>query len=188
MSRRLFLFDPPDRFVAGTVGPVGQRTFFLQARSGSRIVSVSLEKVQVAVLAERLDALLDELDRRGLATTSPAADDDTSPLDEPLNEVFRAGTLTLGWDGDDDLVVVEASDVVEVEQEDEEEGTPAEVADDDPEGPDLLRVRIPAIQARAFAARAATVVASGRPPCPLCGQPLDPQGHLCPRRNGTYLN
>jgi uncharacterized repeat protein (TIGR03847 family) len=191
MPRRLFVFDPPDRFVAGTVGPAGQRTFFLQARSGGRIVSVSLEKVQVAVLAERLDALLDELDRRGLAAApaAPAPSGDNEPLDEPLNEVFRAGTLTLGWDGEDDLVVVEATDAVEVEEADEEadEDGPTEVADD-PDGPDLLRVRISATQARAFAARAARVVASGRPPCPLCGQPLDPQGHLCPRRNGTYLN
>lgn len=191
MPRRLFLFDPPERFVAGTVGPAGQRTFFIQARTGGRIVSVSLEKVQVAVLAERLDALLDELDRRGLAPHLPeaAATEDTGPLDEPINEAFRAATLTLGWDGDDDVVIVEARDIADdddVEDEDEDEAT--EPADDDPEGPDLLRVRIPAPAARAFAARAARVVASGRPPCPVCGQPLDPQGHLCPRRNGTYLN
>ncbi|HYM84196.1 MAG TPA: DUF3090 family protein [Candidatus Dormibacteraeota bacterium] len=191
MPRRLFVFDPPERFIAGTVGPAGQRTFYLQARSGSRIVSVSLEKVQVAVLAERLDALLDELDRRGVAAMQPAGatGEDSAPLDEPLNEVFRAGTLTLGWDGDDDVIVVEARDAATTdEDEDEDEEEHEDVADDDPEGPDLLRVRIPAIQARAFALRAARVVGAGRPPCPLCGQPLDPQGHLCPRRNGTYLN
>ena len=191
MPRRIFLFDPPDRFVAGTVGPAGQRTFYLQARSGGRIVSVSLEKVQVAVLAERLDALLDELDRRGLATAAigPLGTEDTGPLDEPINEAFRAGTLTLGWDSDDDVVIVEARDVIETDdQEDDEDAAMAELEDDDPEGPDLLRVRIPASSARSFAARAARIVASGRPPCPLCGQPLDPQGHLCPRRNGTYLN
>ena len=190
MPRRRFVFDPPERFIAGTIGPAGQRTFYLQARSGGRIVSVSLEKVQVAVLAERLDALLEELDRRGLATviTDAAGAEDTGPLDEPINEVFRAGTLTLGWDGDDDVVIVEARDTVEMEDADEPEDEATEAADDDPEGSDLLRVRIPAAAARAFAARAARVVASGRPPCPLCGQPLDPQGHLCPRRNGTYLN
>jgi uncharacterized repeat protein (TIGR03847 family) len=186
MPRRLFIFDPPERFVAGTIGEPGQRTFYLQARAGARIVSVALEKVQVAVLAERLGALLDELDRRGLADAAAAggpATDGASSLDEPINEVFRAGTLSLGWDVDDDVVVIEAR-----AQGDEDDETPEEVADDDPDGPDLVRVRLTASDARVFVERAVAVVASGRPPCPLCGQPLDPQGHLCPRRNGTYLN
>ncbi len=188
MPRRLFIFDPPDRFVAGTVGQPGERTFYLQARSGSRIVSVALEKVQVAVLAERLGSLLDELDRRGI-TGSPPEDpaEDAGPLDEPINEVFRAGTLSLGWDVNDDVVVIEARESGDESDEGEEDAA-RDVADDDPEGPDLVRVRLPAIQARGFVARAVRVVASGRPPCPLCGQPLDPRGHLCPRRNGTYLN
>ena len=191
MPRRLFLFDAPDRFVAGTVGEPGNRSFFLQARDGGRIVSVLLEKVQVAVLAERLGALLDELERRGLADTKvePPAED-VAPLDEPLNEVFRAGTLSLGWDGDSDAIVVEARAIEETDEEAEEasDDEPEEVADDDPDGPDLIRVRMAAPSARRFVDRAVRVVASGRPPCPLCGQPLDPQGHLCPRRNGTYVN
>jgi uncharacterized repeat protein (TIGR03847 family) len=190
MTRRLFIFDPPDRFMAGTIGEPGNRTFYLQARAGGRIVSVALEKVQVAVLAERLGALLDELDRRGLADATgvgygESVGDGTASLDEPLNEVFRAGTLSLGWDADDDVVIVEARAQGD---EDEETEPPQEVDDDDPDGPDLVRVRMSAADARAFVDRAVRVVASGRPPCPLCGQPLDPQGHLCPRRNGTFLN
>src|SRR5688572_6798994 len=102
MPRRRYLFDPPERFVAGTVGQPGDRTFFLQAREGPRVVSVVMEKVQVAVLAERLGELIEELERRGvpeavLLPTEPT--DDSAPLDEPLNEAFRAGSLTLGWDG-----------------------------------------------------------------------------------------
>ena len=191
MPRRLFLFDAPDRFIAGTVGQPGERVFYLQARDGVRIVSASLEKVQVAVLAERLGALLDELDRRGLTETGPSIEEqpaeDLGPLDEPINEVFRAGTLSLGWDGSDDTVVIEAR---AVDEEDEEEGDeePTEIADDDPDGPDLIRVRMSAPHARRFVERAVRIVASGRPPCPWCGQPLDPQGHLCPRRNGNFLN
>src|SRR5262245_66532678 len=94
MTRRRFVFDPPDSFVAGTIGEPGDRTFFLQAREGTRVVSVTLEKTQVAVLAERLGSLLFELDRRGVIS-SPEAEDgvDASPLDEPLQEAFRAGTL-----------------------------------------------------------------------------------------------
>jgi len=197
MPRRRYIFDPPDRFVAGAIGEPGDRAFFLQAREGRRVVSVALEKVQVAVLAERLGALLEELGRRGVpdveaAEPDPepeiaeAADDadDASLLDEPLNEAFRAGSLTLGWDGGAGRVLVEAR----AQDEDGEAIDPDEDDDEDEDGPDLLRVRMTAAAARGFVARAARVVAAGRPPCPLCGAPLDPLGHICPRRNGHYVN
>jgi uncharacterized repeat protein (TIGR03847 family) len=185
MPRRRYIFDPPERFIAGTVGRPGARTFFLQARDGSRIVSVALEKVQVAVLADRLGQLLGELDRRGVAAGSePAAAIDSAPLDEPINEAFRAGSLTLGWDGDDEVVLVEAR----AQDEDGEAIDPDEDDDEDEDGPDLLRVRMTASAARVFVERASRVVAAGRPPCPLCGAPLDPMGHICPRRNGHYVN
>jgi uncharacterized repeat protein (TIGR03847 family) len=186
MPRRRFIFDPPERFVTGTIGEPGQRTFFLQARDGGRVVSVALEKVQVAVLADRLGQLLVELDQRGIAPEDPAESgvEDTSPLDEPLNEAFRAGALTLGWDGDAELILVEAR----AESEDGEPIDPDEDDDENEDGPALLRVRMTADVARSFVERAVRLVASGRPPCPLCGQPLDPTGHLCPRRNGHYVN
>lgn len=183
MPRRRHIFDTPDRFVAGTIGEPGNRTFFLQAREGPRVVSISLEKVQVAALAQRLVEMLEELERRGIEDAAEIEGEvgDTAALDEPLNEAFRAGTLSLGWDTADELVILEAREMTD--EEDEEE------ADDDAdEGPDLFRVRIEPAEARRFVARAVRVVAAGRPPCPLCGQPLDPQGHLCPRRNGHLLN
>lgn len=190
MPRRRYIFDPPDRFVAGTIGQPGDRTFFLQAREGGRIVSVALEKVQVAVLAERLGALLDELDQRGIAeidepdVVAATPGPESESLDEPLNEAFRAGSLTLGWDGGAERVLVEAR----AQDEDGEAIDPDEDDEEDDEGPDLLRVRMTASAARSFVARAAQVVAAGRPPCPLCGAPLDPLGHICPRRNGHYVN
>ena len=194
MPRRRYIFDPPERFVAGTIGDPGNRTFFLQARDGGRVVSVALEKVQVAVLAERLGELIAELGRRGVPdipgaspTDAPEgldAGSDTGPLDEPLVEAFRAGSLTLGWDGGADRVLVEAR----AQDEDGEAIDPDEDDDDDEDGPDLLSVRMTAAAARSFVARAARVVAGGRPPCPLCGAPLDPRGHICPRRNGHLVN
>jgi uncharacterized repeat protein (TIGR03847 family) len=190
MARHRYIFDPPERFVAGTVGEPGDRTFFIQARDGGRVVSVVLEKIQVSVLAERLGELLAELDRRGVepavkaVVVGPDGPLDTAPLDEPLNEAFRAGSLTLGWDVDDELVLVEAR----AADEDGEAIDPDEDDDEDEDGPDLLRVRLTAMAARAFVDRANQVVAAGRLPCPLCGMPLDPQGHICPRRNGHYVN
>ncbi len=191
MPRRRYLFDTPDRFVAGTVGAPGNRTFFLQARDGTRIVSVALEKVQVAVLAQRLGDLLEELERRGIEGTAERQGlvGDTAAMDEPINEAFRVGTLSLGWDATDDMIVLEARELVEVDEEDAEaEEDEAFVDDEDEDGPDLLRIRITPAYAQEFIARAMRLVAAGRPPCPLCGQPLDPQGHLCPRRNGHRLN
>ena len=223
MTRRLFVFDPPDRFVAGTIGKPGSRTFFLQARRAGQVVSVVLEKVQVAVLAERLGVLLDELESRGISPSTADAPEDGAPLEEPIDEAFRATTLTLGWDGDAERILVEARADGDDEEEDEaiatlgedddeEEdegetvidlsdieglaGSPAGellaafegVDDDEDEGPDTLRVRLTASEARGFANRALSVVAAGRLPCPLCGEPLDPQGHICPRRNGHYVN
>jgi uncharacterized repeat protein (TIGR03847 family) len=201
MPRRRFLFDTPDRFVAGTVGEPGNRTFYLQARDGSRIVSVAVEKVQVAVLAERLGDLLDELERRGIegAEDDDEVTGDARPLDEPINEAFRAGVLSLGWDTADDLVLLEAREITEADENEEEETeteafeeeeteTEAFEDDDSEDGPDLLRVRVTPAYAREFIAGAIRVLAAGRPPCPLCGAPLDPTGHICPRRNGHYLN
>jgi uncharacterized repeat protein (TIGR03847 family) len=180
VPRQVFLFDPPERFVAGTVGQPGDRTFYLQASGGGRTVSVALEKVQVSVLAERLEELLEEVRRRGagdVPVVAPRELEDTAPLDAPVEEEFRVGTMGLAWDGEDEVVVVEALAPAEGEEEVEP------LADAD-EGPNALRVRISAEAARAFVVRAQRVVAAGRPPCPLCALPLDPEGHVCPRQNG----
>jgi len=185
MTRRRYLFDSPDHFLAGTVGEPGNRTFFLQAREASRITSVALEKIQVAAVCQRLTELLDQLEQRGVAGADelehmPAA----VALDEPINEAFRVGTLSLGWDTGEELVLIEAREI----SEEDEGGVDAFGDDEDEDGPDVLRVRLTALVAREFVARALRLITLGRPPCPLCGQPLDPQGHLCPRRNGHLLN
>jgi uncharacterized repeat protein (TIGR03847 family) len=188
MARRLFAFDDPDRFATGTVGEPGNRTFFLQARASGRVVSVVIEKTQVSALAERLGQLLVELDRQGVAEDPETGiEPDVRPLDEPLNEVFRTGSLTLGWDGDTERILVEARAQIEVESI-EEAIEALQQDDDDEDGPDLLRVRMTPDAARTFVEQAARVVRAGRPPCPLCGNPLDPSGHICPRKNGHYLN
>ena len=178
----VYSYDPPDRFVAGTVGQPGERTFYLQASAGRRTTSVALEKVQVSRLAERLDELLDEELKRSGADEAgyagaPASLADDEPLDLPLLEEFRVGVIALAWDRDDQRVVIEAQ---------EETDSPVEpLADDVPEdGPGVLRVRITAADARAFTRRALQLVGQGRPPCPLCGLPLDAAGHICPRQNG----
>lgn len=172
-------FDPPERFVAGTVGEPGDRTFFLQAVEGERVVSVALEKQQVEALAERVDELLDDVIADGSArgvvpAVAPFVLDDDAPLSTPVEEEFRAGTMTLSWDPDDERVVIEVFPIGE---------EPAELASGE-EPAELLVVRMPPGQARAFVKRAESVVGAGRPSCPFCGHPIDPAGHLCVRANG----
>lgn len=179
-------FDPPERFVAGTVGEPGARSFFLQAREGGRITSVGLEKQQVAALAERVDELLDEV-MSGTGSSSvvpavaPLGSDDTEPLDQPIEEEFRAGTMTLSWDPADERVVIEVfpfseAAVVSPEQVDEDF--------EEPEPEEVLLVRLSAGAARSFVKRTTQVLEAGRPSCPFCGNPIDPEGHLCVRANG----
>src|ERR1700753_4039113 len=107
MARTVFLFERPARFVAGTVGTPGDRTFFLQASDGGRVVSVALEKQQVEVLADRLEQLLDEVVSR-TGTALPASDADSAALEQPIDEEFRVSAMGLAWDGEAGLVVIEA--------------------------------------------------------------------------------
>ncbi|WP_078888921.1 DUF3090 domain-containing protein [Streptomyces sclerotialus] len=191
MSRQVFFYDAPDRFVAGTVGLPGRRSFFLQATAAGRTTSVALEKTQVAALAERMDELLDEVVRRSggnapVPAVAPSEISDTAPLESPVEEEFRVGTMALAWDGDEERMIVEAQALVELDADDEEDLAEAEerLLQDDENGPPMLRVRLTGTMARAFAKRALEVVNAGRPPCPLCSLPLDPEGHVCPRQNG----
>jgi uncharacterized repeat protein (TIGR03847 family) len=181
VTHQVYAFEPPERFVAGTVGPPGERVFYLQARGGGRLVSVALEKVQVALLAEKLDELLGEAHRRfGVVLPEVEVETpDNEPLESPVDEEFRVGTLGLAFDVDTSTVVIEAIAAGETEEDEE-------TVEDDASDLDRLRVRLTPAATRDFIERARRVVAAGRPPCPLCGQPLDPKGHLCPRHNGYH--
>lgn len=174
-------FDWPDRFVAGTVGQPGSRTFYLQIRSGPKLVSVALEKEQADVLAERIDEILDQLSARegnpsSVPDVTPEGLVDNDPLDQPVEEQFRAGAMTLGWDPSTAQIVIEAFPLMEEAAEGLE---PVEV---EPE--EVLLVRIPVGAARAFAKRTREVVGAGRPICPLCGLPMDSEDHICTLPDG----
>jgi uncharacterized repeat protein (TIGR03847 family) len=180
-------YDSPDRFVAGTVGQPGERTFFLQAREGNRITSVVVEKQQVSVLAEHLERVLDEVLRRtsGEAAVPPptTVSADTDPLDAPITEEFRVGTMTIAWDPTVDKIVIELFSNVEVDDADADAETATEDAEE-VEADEVFVVKISAAYARDFVARATALVSAGRPACPFCLQPMDPAGHICPRANG----
>ena len=181
MTRQIHVFRSPDRFLAGTIGQPGEREFFLQVADGRRIFSVACEKQQVAVLADRLGSLITEVAKRfdvNAPATSSGSDDLT--LTTPVDAEFRVGTMGLAWDGEESQVIVELLALSE-----EEVGEDI-VLEDREDGPDALRVFLSLAEAQDFARRAERVVSAGRPPCPLCANPLDPEGHICPRLNGYH--
>jgi uncharacterized repeat protein (TIGR03847 family) len=179
MSGQIHLFDPADRFVAGTVGVPGERTFFLQARRGSRLLSVSLEKAQVAALADRIQQILREVRSSEPLTVFERVVRDDQPLESPIDEEFRVGVIGIAYLSDRKLIEIDLQAIAD-SQSPEDEELLLEVS----ESQDILRVLIPLGYAESFAKRALAVVGAGRAPCPFCGGPIDPGGHLCPRANG----
>lgn len=179
MSRVVYEYDPAERFVCGTVGEPGERAFFIQARTGSRITSVGLEKIQAAALGDRVGAMLKEIKRANPLISYEKLSSDNESLEQPIFEEFKIGVIGLSFSTDTEKVLVELQCVSETQPEDEELAV-----DDEEDAPDLLRVALSLSQADAFAKRTAAVVGAGRLPCPFCGIPIDSNGHLCPRSNG----
>jgi len=179
MSGQIFLFDPTERFVVGTVGIPGERTFFLQARTGSRLISVSLEKAQVAALADRIQQILREVRSSEPLTIFERVVRDDQPLETPIDEEFRVGVIGLAYVSDRKLIEIDLQAMADSQSAEDEEAL-MEIS----ESQDILRVLISLGYAESFAKRALAVVGAGRAPCPFCGGPIDPSGHLCPRANG----
>ncbi len=162
-------FDRPDRCVLGTVGQPGSRLFLIQVAQGGQLAAVALEKQQAQMLAVRIGDVLDQLADLGHEVPPAQEPADMGPLDAPVNVDFRAAAIGLAWDAESERIVLELFSIE---------------ADDDSGENSLLQVRLTPAMAREFSGRAGVVVASGRPACPACGQPLDPGGHICPRSNG----
>ncbi len=155
----------PDRFTAGAVGEPGARVFFLQAVEGTQVVSLRLEKQQVGALGQYLQGVLNDLPV--VPVTERPSDMD---LVEPVVAEWVVGTLGVAYDTEADRIVLQADELVDEDEEDEEAG--------------LARFHLTRAQVVAFCEHADSLVAAGRPPCPICGQPMDPDGHVCPRSNG----
>ncbi|BCW84268.1 hypothetical protein NicSoilE8_19410 [Arthrobacter sp. NicSoilE8] len=176
MPTRVHEFAWPDRVVIGTIGQPGDRTFYLQVRAGTQIVSIALEKQQSAQLAEKIDEILDQLltidsNPFSVPTSTPVELVDNDPLEDPL-EQFRTGAMSLGWDPTTAQIVLEAYPISDV---DGDEPFDPDGADE----PEMLLVRMPVGTARAFTKRTREIVAAGRPLCTICGYPIDPDGHTC---------
>jgi uncharacterized repeat protein (TIGR03847 family) len=172
-------FAWPDRVVIGTIGVPGARTFYLQVSTGKQIVSIALEKQQSAQLAEKIDEILDQLitvegNPFSVPASTPIELVDNDPL-EAVQEQFRTGAMSLGWDPTTAQVVIEAYPITDVDADDND----GSLDEDGANEPEMLLVRMPVGTARAFAKRTREIVGAGRPACPLCGYPIDADGHIC---------
>jgi uncharacterized repeat protein (TIGR03847 family) len=168
MSEFTYDLESVQRITAGAVGPKGQRVFYVQARRGSRLITLLAEKEQVRALADAISRLLDSLAEKNprLATSDDLLVTDMS-LEEPLEPEFRVGQMGLGYDAERDMVVL----LIQGVAEDEGEALTARFSANRP-------------QMRALSSHASQVVAAGRAVCGNCGRPIDPAGHFCPQRNG----
>jgi uncharacterized repeat protein (TIGR03847 family) len=190
-----FDFATPDLFTAGTIGPPGQRVFYLQAREGDALVTLKCEKEQVRVLGEYLGRLLERL---STPATSPAGD---LALVEPLTPAWVVGSIGVGYDEAADRVVLvieevgEQDETEEAEGQEEPEGRSQAAGEPAPEEEDEEtaetegdrasgRVHLTRAQVAAFVGRAKSLVEAGRPTCRFCGRPMNPGGHRCARTNG----
>lgn len=167
--------DPVDRITADAIGEPGQRTFYLQARKGTEGVTIVLEKEQVRLLAA---SILEILQRVGKETDPDAVDDEQLSLEAPVEPDWRAGRLSIGYQEERDLLVLDVEELSADEAEEAEDAGAAASGSSD------VRLWASREQMLALAKHAAVVVAAGRPTCPFCGHPIDPEGHLCPATNG----
>jgi uncharacterized repeat protein (TIGR03847 family) len=170
-------FKGIQRFTVGTVGLPGERTFYIQIISGLTTISLSLEKSQVAALSERLNFMLKEIRLVHPLASRPPLVRDTLPLESPVSEDFRIGSIAIFYDEENELIQV---DLREISLGDEELEDDSPLLDD----VEIVRAFITPVQVKTFHDRAELVIAAGRQPCPFCGFPIDPQGHLCARANG----
>jgi uncharacterized repeat protein (TIGR03847 family) len=162
-------YSRPERFIAGTVGEPGERAFFLQVRSSYRLLSVAVEKAQVQAIIARLDVMVAEIRKSNPLINIEKFATDDAPLESPVESEFQVGAMSLAWDEDSGLICIELYEL----EEDEEDSSG-----------EIVEINISLGMAIAFTARSKAVVNAGRLPCPFCGIPIDPRGHLCPRANG----
>ncbi len=169
MARHIEL-NPATHVTVNTVGPPGQRTFYLQGGRGTDLISLTLEKQQAAVLSSSFDTLLAELARRNPPDAREPKEQVLTDLRlrEPIQSLFRVGRMEMGYSEDLDRIVLVVYELVDEEVED----------------PNAVSFWMTRAQVEALIPHIEEVVLAGRPICGNCGQPMDPEGHFCPKRNG----
>ncbi|HZB79398.1 MAG TPA: DUF3090 domain-containing protein [Actinomycetota bacterium] len=167
---------PVDRITADAVGEPGARTFYIQARAGDQLLTVIVEKQQVQLLAASVLELLQEA-----SATEAATDDAAMALEGPLDPRWRAGRLSIGFDEERDLFLLEVEEFQPDLDDLDVDDPPTMLPETEPES---IRIWASPAQMLALSRHGAAVAARGRPTCQFCGNPIDAEGHTCPAMNG----
>ncbi len=176
-----FVYDlnPVQFIIADAMGEPGKRTFFLQGRSGSQLVSLVLEKQEVGNLAISILQLLEELETTYPTIKRTSTSKRTPKPEHPMDPYFRVGQLSIGYNEEADTIWLIAKALVATEE--------GEIID--PNRDDVPAVRFVATreQMRFMGEHAMEVIGKGRPVCPLCGRPIERDGHFCERTDGHAM-
>jgi uncharacterized repeat protein (TIGR03847 family) len=179
MATYLYDLNPVQHIIADAIGEPGHRTFFLQARAGSQLVSVVMEKQEVGSLAVSVLQFLEELEKTHPGLSTVTRSKKALRPEHPMDPLFRVGQLSIGYDEDEDKIWL----IAKAQMVNEENQLV------DPSRDDVPGVRFVASreQMRAMSEHALEVIGQGRPMCPLCGRPIDRGGHFCARTDGHSL-
>jgi len=172
MARTELELDPVDHITTDAIGKPGQRVFYIQGQQDDQVVTLLIEKVQVQSMATGVDQFLEELNTRFESLTPASQDYDESKMHilPPVDPLFRIGEMGLAYDSERDLACLVAHEIISEEASEEEAG--------------IVRFWCTRSQLRAMCAWGSELVSRGRAICPQCGEPMDPEGHFCPKKNG----
>jgi len=176
---------PVDRITTDAVGEPGQRTFYLQVRAGTELITVVVEKEQVMLLSQSVLELLADV-----PLETGALGDAELTLEEPIDPRFRAGRLSIGYDPDQDRFLLEITEYDPERDDEDESGDETEEEDlirsltEELDDRETIRLWASREQMLAVSRHGAEVAERGRPTCRFCGNPIDPEGHVCPATNG----
>lgn len=187
MSENEFELTSVTHITIDAIGPAGQRVFYIQARKDQQVITLILEKVQVQSMALGAEQFLAELHQKfpQLAAADDSFVEAEMRIHPPVDPLFRVGELGLGYDIELDQIMLIAKELVpEAQDEDQQVDQQQAEAADGQEPPKVARFWITRSQMRAMCKWGLAVASHGRPICPQCGEPMDPAGHFCPKRNG----
>jgi uncharacterized repeat protein (TIGR03847 family) len=179
MAKFTYDLNPVQHIIADATGEPGKRTFFIQARAGSQLISLVLEKQEVANLAISVLQMLEELAEKNPGLTPTVVKKKALFAESPVEPFFRVGQLMVGYDEEDDKIWIIAKALFV-----NESGSIVERVEDDVPAVRFVATRA---QMRALSDHALEVISKGRPTCPLCGRPIDREGHFCPRSDGEAM-
>jgi len=172
MPRNEIELDPVGLITIDAIGKPGQRVFYIQAIKDDEVVTLIIEKAQVQTLAVGLEQFFNEIGEKypNLTSASSEYDEDKMHIYPPVDPLFRTGEIGLGYDAERDMMVLMAREIMAEGQTEEDV--------------DVARFWVTRSQLRAMAAWGVEIAGRGRAICPQCGEPMDPEGHFCPKKNG----